>query len=65
MKQLGSIIVGLGVGLRPRRRGMDSLEAPTIVLALEVMKRQMPYLRDGIRGAEMHHLDHLMWATES
>jgi hypothetical protein len=44
---------------------MDSLEAPTIVLTLAAMEWQMPYFRDGIRGAAMHHFDHLMWATES
>jgi hypothetical protein len=44
---------------------MDSLEAPVIVLTLAAMERQMRYFRDGIRGAAMHHLDHLMWATES
>jgi hypothetical protein len=69
MKQLGSMMVGRRVGLGPRRRGMnsleDSLEAPTIVLTLAAMERQMPYFRDGIRGAVMRHLDHLMWATES
>jgi hypothetical protein len=53
-------MVGLRVGLGPRRRGMDSLKAPTIVLTLVAKERQMSYLRDGIRGAEMHHLDHLM-----
>ena len=53
-------MVRLGVGLGPRHGGTDSLEAPTIVLTLVAMKRQMPYLRDRIRGAEIHHLDHLM-----
>lgn len=65
MKQLGSTMAGLRVGLDPRRRGMDSLEAPTVVLTLVAMERQMPYIRDRIRGAAMRHLDHLMWATES
>lgn len=58
-------MVGLWVGLDPRRHGMDSLVARTTVLTLAVMERQMPYFRDGLRGAAMRHLDHLMWATES
>ena len=58
-------MVGLRVGLGPRRRGMDTLEAPIIVLPLAAMERQMPYFRDGIRGAAMRHLDHLIWVTES
>lgn len=60
MKQLGNTMVGLRVGLDLRRPGTDSLEAPTIAPTLGPMERQMPYFRDGIRGAAMHHLDHLM-----
>lgn len=65
MKQLGSTMAGPQVGLGPRRREMESLEAPTIVMTQLAMEWQMPYFRYAIRGAAIHHLDHLMRATKS